>query len=609
LADELKAEWLAIFVETPQQTNLSQEQRDRVMRALQLAEELGAKTISLPGRSVAEAVTDYARLHNVTKIIVGKPLRSRWMDLLRGPIVDQLIRLSGTIDIYVVSSGDEAAVKIAMEAYRPHPPLQRYLWGLAMAGAATGISALLAPYISPTNLVVIYLLAVLLSAVYLGRGPAIMVSILSVAVFDFFFVPPRLTLAVTDTEYLLTFLGLLIVGLVISHLTAQVREQAEAASRREAQTAALYELSRDLTVAAGLEAVTQTIITTISQTFSREAAVFLPEGASLKTYAASPGLTIAENELAVASWTYKSSKLAGRGTDTLPDASMRYLPLKTPRGVVGVLGVKPFDPTKSLTPDQRRLLDAFANQIALAIERTRLIEQARQTELLEITEKLQTALLNSISHDLRTPLVTITGALSSLADDAPALDDDARRSLIQTAREEADRLNRLVGNLLDMTRLEAGVIRINSEDCDVQDLIGAALAECEARLRDRPVRIDIPPELPLVPMDFVLVERVLVNVIDNALKYSPVGSLIEIQAFTSNAFVEICVADQGIGIPTEDLARVFDKFYRVQRPGNVSGTGLGLSISKGIIEAHGGFIGAENRKDGGTLITIALPLK
>ena len=609
LADELKAEWQAIFVETPQQTNLSQEQRDRVVHALQLAEELGAKTISLPGRSVAETVTNYAREHNVTKIIVGKPLRSRWMDLLRGPIVDQLIRLSGTIDIYVVSSGDEAAIKKALEEYRPHPPLQRYLWGLAVAVAATGTSALVAPYLSPTNLVVIYLLAVLLSAIYLGRGPAIMVSILSVAAFDFFFVPPHLTLAVTDTEYLLTFLGLLIVGLVISHLTAQVREQAEAASRREVQTAALYELSRDLTVAAGLEAVTQTILTRISQTFSREVAIFLPEGASLKTYATSPGLTISENELAVATWSYKSSKLAGRGTDTLPDASMRYLPLMTPRGVVGVLGVKPFGPAKSLTPDQRRLLDAFANQAALAIERTRLVEQSRQTELLEVTEKLQTALLNSISHDLRTPLVTITGALSSLADDAPALDDEARRSLIQTASEEADRLNRLVGNLLDMTRLEAGAITIHHEPCDVQDVIGAALAECEPRLGDRPVGIDIAAELPLVPMDFVLVERVLVNVIDNALKYSPIGSRIEIQAFTSNAFVEICVADQGVGIPSEDLARVFDKFYRVQRPGNVSGTGLGLSISKGIIEAHGGFIGAENRKDGGTLITIALPLK
>lgn len=608
LADELNAEWLAIFVETPQQTNLSLEQRDRVMRALQLAEELGAKTISLPGHSVAETVTEYARAHNVTKIIVGKPLRSRWVDLLRGPIVDQLIRLSGTIDIYVVSSGEETAVQITMDAYRPHPPLQRYLWGLALTAAASGASVLVAPYISPTNLVVIYVLAVLLAAVYLGRGPAVMVSILSVLAFDFFLVPPRLTLAVTDTQYLITFLGLLIVGLVISHLTAQVREQAEAANRREMQTAAMYELSRDLTVAAGLEAVTQTIITIISRTFSREVAIFLPEGAILKAYTTSPGLTIAENELAVASWAYKSGKLAGRGTDTLPDASMRYLPLKTPRGVVGVLGIKPFDPTESLTPDQRRLLDAFANQVALAIERTRLLEQARQTELLEITEKLQTALLNSISHDLRTPLVTITGALSTLADDAPALDDDARRSLIQTAREEADRLNRLVGNLLDMTRLEAGAITIHHEPCDVQDVIGAALAECEPRLGGCTISVDISPELPLAPMDFVLIERVLVNVIDNALKYSPVGSRIEIQAYKSNAFVEICVADQGVGIPKEDLARVFDKFYRVQRPGNVSGTGLGLSISKGIIEAHGGFIGAENRKGGGTLITIALPL-
>jgi two-component system, OmpR family, sensor histidine kinase KdpD len=609
LADELKAEWSAVYVETPQKTRLAEKEHEKVLHALQLAEELGAKTVSLPGRSIAETITDYAREHNVTKIIIGKQLRSRWLDLLHGQVVDQLIRLSGSIDVYIVSSGEEESIKKAIEAYQPHSPLKRYVWALALAIGATCLSALVAPSISPTNLVVIYLLSVLLAAIYLGRGPAILLSFFSVLAFDFFFVPPRMTLAVTDTEYLLTFLGLLIVGLVISHLTSQVREQAESARRREAQTAALYDLSRDLTLAAGLESVSQTIITHISQTFIRDAAIFLPEGAVLKTYASSPGLTIAENELAVASWTYKSGRLAGRGTDTLPDTSMRYTPLKTPRGVVGVLGIKPIDPAQYLSPDQRRLLEAFTNQAALAIERIRLAEQARQTELLEITEKLQTALLNSISHDLRTPLVSITGALSSLADDAPALDDEARQSLIQTAREEADRLNRLVGNLLDMTRLESGAILIHSQPCDIQDVIGAALAECEPRLNDHPTRIAIAYDLPLVSIDFVLIERVLVNVVDNALKYSPAGSEIEIQAFRSNAFVEICVADRGVGIPPEDLTRVFDKFYRVQRPGSVSGTGLGLSISKGIVEAHGGFIGAENRKDGGTLVTIALPLQ
>jgi two-component system sensor histidine kinase KdpD len=288
---------------------------------------------------------------------------------------------------------------------------------------------------------------------------------------------------------------------------------------------------------------------------------------------------------------------------------MRYQPLKTMRGVVGVLGVKPPSPERFLTRDQLRTLDAFANQIALAIERASLAEQTRQTEMLEITEKLQTALLNSISHDLRTPLVSITGALSSLSNDQVSLDESDRRSLIETASEEADRLNRLVGNLLDMTRLESGAMRLKPDAADIQDLIGSSLEEVSSRLGSRTMLVDVPDDLPLVSMDFVLIQRVLVNVIDNALKYSPAETQIEIKATMAGAFVEIMVADQGVGIPQEDLTRIFDKFYRVQRPNNVNGTGLGLAICKGIVDAHGGFISAENRHGGGTIITIALPVE
>jgi two-component system sensor histidine kinase KdpD len=430
-----------------------------------------------------------------------------------------------------------------------------------------------------------------------------------VATFDYFFVPPHLTLAVSDTEYLLTFFGLLGVGLVISQLTTQTRDQAEVVQRREVQTVELYELGRDLTVASNLEEVIQAALSHVGQTFSREVAVFLPENNSPKVVAASPGLTISDNDLAVATWAFEHGQAAGRGTDTLPEATMRYQPLKTMRGVVGILGVKPIDRDRHLSRDQIRTLGAFVNQIALAIERALLAEKARQTEMLEITENLQTALLNSISHDLRTPLVSITGALSSLADDQLILDASARRSLIETAGEEADRLNRLVGNLLDMTRLESGAMRFKKEALDIQDVVGAALEELGSRLGKRTVNIDIPSELPLVQLDFVLVERVLVNVIDNAIKYSPADTAIEIKAHAAGAFLEIEVADRGTGIPAEDLSRVFDKFYRVQRPDNVSGTGLGLSISKGIVQAQGGFIAAENRPGGGTIITVSLPLQ
>jgi two-component system sensor histidine kinase KdpD len=609
LADELKAEWFAVYVETPDQARLSQEERDQVARSLLLAEELGARTVTLPGESVVASVLAYAHRHNVTKIMAGKPKTSRWIELLRSSMVDRLIRMSGTIDVYVISSeGGPQARKMA-EGWRPHRPLGRYLMGLLLVAAATGLSALIDPYISPTNLVVIYLLAVVVAAVYLGRGPSILTSVLGVGAFDYFFVPPHLTLAYANGEYLLTFIGLLAVGLVISQLTVQVREQAEAVQRREVETVELYELGRDLTVAADLEAVALAAISHIGQTFGREVAVFLPVKNNLNVYATSPGLNISENDQAVADWVFEHGQVAGRGTDTLTEASMRYQPLKTTRGVVGVLGVKPLDPARNLTRDQLRTLDAFANQIGLAVERASLAEQAHQAEVLEITDKLQNALLNSISHDLRTPLVSITGALSSLADNQIVLDEAARRSLIETAGEEADRLNRLVGNLLDMTRLESGAMRIRKETSDIQDVIGSALEELGGRIGKRTINIDIPEELPLVQLDFVLIERVLVNVIDNALKYSPADQPIDIKAHAAGAFLEVEVADRGTGIPPEDLNRIFDKFYRVQRPDNVSGTGLGLSISKGIVQAQGGFIGAENRAGGGTIISISLPLQ
>jgi two-component system sensor histidine kinase KdpD len=609
LADGLNAEWFVLYVETPSQARISQEERDQVANSLRLAEQLGARGLSRPGQTVADTVLEYARHHNITKIIVGKALRSRWLEFLQASLADRLIRAGGNIDVYVISSEAGPRTRRIVQGWWPHRPLKRYLLGILLAAVATGLSALVAPYIHPTNLVVVYLLSVVLAASYLGRGPSILVSILGVAAFDFFFVPPSLTLAVEDTEYLLTFLGLLAVGIVISQLTAVVRGQTEAVQRREAETVELYELGRDLTVAADLEAVAQAAIAHVGQTFGRQVAVFLPEGIQAKVYAASPGLTLSEEERAVAMWTFEHGQVAGRGTETVPEAPMRFQPLKTTRGVVGVLGVKPLDPSRHLTREQLRTLDAFANQIGLAIERASLAKQARQAEMLEITDKLQAALLNSISHDLRTPLVSITGALSSLADDQILLDESARRSLIETAAEEADRLNRLVGNLLDMTRLESGAMRIKKEACDIQDLVGSTLEELGSRLGERSIRIDIPPELPLIPMDFVLVERVLVNVIDNALKYSPASTPIEITAHIAGAFLEINVADRGTGVPPEDMGRIFDKFYRVQRPDNVSGTGLGLSISKGIVQAHDGFIAAENRPDGGTIITISLPLQ
>jgi two-component system sensor histidine kinase KdpD len=614
LADELNAEWCAIYVETTDYARLSPAQRDRVARTLQLAEELGAKTVTLPGHAVAETTLQYAHAHNVTKIIVGKPPRSRWEDWLRGSVVDQLIHASGPIDVYVISGEAKMSSPAAeTRAWLPHRPWRRYLQSILLVALATLIGQPVSLFLSPTNLVMLYLVAVVIAAVFLGRGPSFLASFLSVLAFDLFFVPPRLTFAVSDTQYVLTFVGLFLVGLVISSLAARAREQAEAARNREAQTAELYGLSRDLAAALGLDDIARILIRHMEQTFGREAVVMLPgDGAVARPAprAASADLTLDEQELAVADWVFRHGEPAGRNTNTLAGARLRYLPLKTARGIVGVLGIMgPADPESQLTPEQQRLMEAFASQAALAVERAHLGEQARQAQVLQATEKLQTALLNSISHDLRTPLVSITGALSSLDEDGTRLDEAARHSLIENARDEAERLNRLVGNLLDMTRLEAGAFRVAHELCDVQDVIGAALEQLGDRLGDRRIETDVPADLPLAPMDFVLITRVLVNLLDNALKYSSPDTPIEVRAHVASGHLEIEVADRGIGIPAEDLARVFDKFYRVQRPGHASGTGLGLSICKGIVEAHGGFIAAENRAGGGTVITLALPLK
>jgi two-component system sensor histidine kinase KdpD len=611
LADELNADWLAIYVETPDYVHLSQEERDRIAHNLRLAEELGARSIILPGKSVVDTVINYARQHNFTKLIAGKPLRSRWREPFSSPMVDQFIRHSGNIDVYVISSEPEKLAQKSAPAWPHRQTLARYFTSLLFVLAATGIGALIHPLVSPTNLVMVYLLAVVLAALYLGRGPAILVSILGLLSFDYFFVPPSFTFAVSDTEYLLTFAGMLVVGVVISQLTTRVREQVELVQRREIDMATLYALSRDLAVADRMETIIQAIITNIGQTFGREVVVLLPDPETegrLISHGSGPEYTPGENEVAVAIWAFQHGQPAGRGTDTLPAIDIHFLPLKTPRGVVGILGVKPQDPKSRLTPEQARLLNALAGQAALAIERAQLADQARRALLMEATEKLQTALLNSISHDLRTPLVSITGALSSLKEEGVAVDDEVRRSLVDTAYQEADRLNRLVGNLLNMTRIEAGAMKVVREPGDIQDAIGTALEQLSEQLGERPITVDVPTDILLIPMDFVLIVQVLVNVFDNALKYSPEGSLIEAHALIAGAYMEVQIADRGIGIPTEDLPRVFDKFYRVQRPENVIGTGLGLSICKGIVEAHGGFIGAENRKGGGTIITMALPL-
>ncbi len=608
LADELNAEWYAVYVEIASKPETKPANRERIGRTLQLAEELGAKSLTIAGRSIQEAVLDFAHKNNITKVVVGKPLKPRWQELWNGSIVDQLIYASGDIDVYVISARSESSKSILPREWQLHRPFGRYLLGLLLVTISTSIGLFIRGNLEPANLVMLYLASTVISAIYLGRGPSLLTAIAGVLAFDYFLVPPYLTFAVSDTQYFITFIALLVISLVVSSLTARVREQAEAAIQREKQTAALYDLSKDLTSAADLLQVANIIISQIGNAFGRDVAIFLPDNQQLQIFASSPNYQPDENELAVAAWAYQHDQPAGRGTDTLPAASLRCHPLKTSNGIVGVLGVHSKDQTNFLSSEQRLTLAAFANQSALAIERASLSEQASQAELLRATESLQTALLNSISHDLRTPLVSITGALSSLDEDNGLLNESARRALIENARGEADRLNRLVGNLLNMTRIESGAIKLRLESEDIQDVIGTALEQLGSRVADRKIQVNVPAGFPLVPMDFTLIAQVLVNVLENAVKYSPADSTIEVSAELLDETIRLKIADRGAGIPSEDLTRIFDKFYRVQRPENVSGTGLGLSISKGIVEVHHGTIYASAREGGGTIITIELPL-
>jgi two-component system sensor histidine kinase KdpD len=610
LADEMNIPWFTVYVETPGSSTRLQENRERVWKDLRLAESLGAQVATLTATSVAEAVIDYAVQHNVTRIVVGKPAKPRWREFLRPPFVDQLISLSGAIDVYVVSiaSAEMKQGATVVTAKRPIT-LSRYMAGTMLVAAATLLCLPLRRILEPANMVMIYLLAVVITALRLGLKPAILTAFLGVLAFDFFMVPPHLTFAVSDTQYLITFAALFTVGVIISSLVSKVRERAETLREREAQTNSLYYLTRDLASAASMEAVMGAVIRNVGESLRAGVAVLLPDGERLKVSAAGTGVAPGEKELAVADWVFRNRRPGGRGTETLGSAEYLHLPLQASGGVIGVLAVKLEKGAGYRIPQIRRLMDAFAGQTAMAMERVLLSRKAEEAQLLEARENLERALLNSISHDLRTPLVSITGALDVLREEGHELGEGARRLMLDTASEEAARLNRFVGNLLDISRLEAGAVRLKEEPCDIQDLVGCAIAAMEQKLGARKVVVRLEPDLPFVSMDMPLMTQALVNLLDNALKYSPLGSDMEISAGTDGSLLTLEVADHGLGVPEDDLERIFEKFYRIQIPEGVHGTGLGLSICKGIVEAHGGGIRAENRRGGGLRVVVTLPLK
>ena len=616
LADDLDAEWTVVFVETPGHLKMPAENRLRIQKSIHLAEELGAKVVRLTGTSVSEAVLSYAHQNNITKIIAGKPYRPRWYEIIRGSVIDQIIRASGSIDVYVISEspteGSSQNVRPLAKSFIPSQPYRRYFVSLGLVLVFTVVGFPLRDILEPTNLVMLYLVSVVLAALFLGRGPAIFASITSVLAFDFFFIAPVLTFTVYDTQYILTFLGLLIVGIIISGSASMLRDQVEVLRLRNRMSQDLNAMGRALTSATTLPEVIHTVVARMADMFQQEIMIFLVHDDTLGLNSASPGVSLNEQELAVANWVYQNGLEAGRGTTTLSATTIYFVPLITAKGCVGVLGSQPSDPQKTLTSDEKVQFEGALNLAALAIERASFAEKAAQAEMLRKTEKLQSALLNSISHELRTPLAIVAGVITNLDDSENLagtyrLDQTTRQELIHSAGQNITRLNHLVENLLDMTRLESGSMHLNLDLTDMEDLIGTVVRQME-RHSDHPISLNVESNIPLMMVDAGLIAQVLENLIDNACKYSPPGSAVQITTRLVKSGLEVSISDSGLGIPSADLERVFEKFYRVERQENIAGTGLGLSICRGIIEAHQGKIWAKNNETHGTTISFLLPL-
>jgi two-component system sensor histidine kinase KdpD len=605
LAARLRAEWIVAWVESPGQPALSEAERRHLAAAFALASQLGAETATIFGPSVSEAVLRFARERNVSKLVVGKPAHPRWRDRLRGSLVDDLVRASGEIDVFVIS-GEAGGVAHEVRAVPQPRRVRRYAYAALAVTAASLASWAMVGSFDRLNLVMVYLLAVVFVATRFGRGPSIFAAVASVGVFDFFFVPPRLTLAVSDTQYVVTFAVMLVVGVLVSTLAARVRDTAELAIQRERRTQALYALSRELTTLRSSREVAQAAARHVAALFHCAATVFVPTAAGSLEAVGDPRPGFAEDprEQAVARWAFDHGHAAGAETDTLPGAAGFYEPLVGTRERLGVLALEIPAAQRPLSPDQRELLSALARQVAAPLERARLSAEAEQSRLAAESERLRSTLLSSVSHDLRTPLAAITGAASGLREEPPPAPQLARE-LASTVFEEAERLNRLVGNLLDMTRLESGTLAPKREWHSLEEVVGSAVARVERHAGERRLEVGVAADLPLIRLDGVLVEQAIVNLLENAIRHGGPGGRVAIVARREGDAAVVEVSDDGPGFPPEDAERLFEKFYRAA---GGPGAGLGLAIARAIVTAHGGRIHAERHEPHGARFVLTLPL-
>jgi two-component system sensor histidine kinase KdpD len=609
MAQSLHAELIGLNVETPGALRMSQGERARLTSHMRLLTQLGGESVTVRGEDAAAETVRFARQRNVTKIVLGKPLGSRWDRFRSRSFLNQVVSLSGEIDVYVIS-GTAFEERLSASARREAPAAAEGLRaGQYAAGLGTVVAAtLVARFFGPSELpdvAMIFLLGVVVASMRFGYGPALVATVASVVSFDFFFVPPLYSFAVSDLRHITTFAVMFVVSFVISHLTKRIREQADGAREAEQRTASLYAVTRELSVAQGRGVLLAVAARHVREVFRGAVAVLMPQDdGSLEPVLADPGVFLgSDKDLGVAGWVWTHQRAAGFGTDTLPSAPATFFPLKGARGRVGVLALLRHD-RASEAPHDRELLETFAGLIGSALERVVLAEEARRAQLRVESEQLRNSLLSSVSHDLRTPLAIVTGAASTLLDPAGPTDVAIRRDLIETIHSEGQRLNRLVQNLLDMTRLEAGVLEIHKEWQPIEEVVGAALERTESRLLGRQVTTELAPNLPLASFDSVLIEQVLINLLENAARHTPPGTEVLLAARARPDELEIEVSDRGPGVSPADAAHVFEKFYRA----GAGGVGLGLTICQGIVLAHGGRIWVEAREGGGASFRFTLPV-
>ncbi|HMK59892.1 MAG TPA: sensor histidine kinase KdpD [Dissulfurispiraceae bacterium] len=604
----LRADWIAVNVEAPGRVRPTEHDIKGLAENIRLAESLGAETVVLSGHKASEEILNYARSRNVTKIIIGKPTHPRWKDKIFGSMLDEIVRGSGEIEVYVISGDKTAPAPERQKPVRLRTPAKEWATSALVVALCTGVGFLMRPAFTIVDIAMVYILGVVFIASRTGNAPSMLASFLSVAAFDFFFVPPYYTFAVSDVKYIVTFVVMFVVAAVISKLTLRIRSQAEAARIRERSTASLYRLSRDLVHERSIDRLREIATKHIAEVSSGRAAVFLPDAQDkLSPPTTDSHLFMLDGrELSVAQWAFDHRQKAGCGTDTLPGARGLYIPLVASSRTIGVIGLIADEETEALNPEQIHVLENFAHQIAMAFERAFLAEETQQALLKAETESLRNTLLSSLSHDLRTPLAAITGSSTTLLKQDDLLDRHDRRELVFTIIEEAEHLNRLVRNVLDMTRIESGAITVKKEWLPFEEIVGSVLGRLADKLANHSFAVQIPSDLPLAPFDPLLIEQVLMNLLENAVRYTPAGTVIELSAKVKEDELLVELADYGPGITPGDEERIFDKFVR--GPSASGGIGLGLTICRAIINAHGGRIWAENREGGGVYFRFTIPI-